>query len=106
MGSRMPAISTIVPFPVSTPEQTSSTFRKPLSSPSDAYLHVKSECLIALRRNHRDFVRLLIAGQIKLPMAADGFINRIRKTGLVKSIEISMKKDFIAGNAFRIKGGL
>ena len=53
-----------------------------------------------------DFVRFLVAGQIKLAMAANGFIDRVRKAGLVKRIEISVEKNFIAWRAFHIKGGL
>src|ERR1700688_2432724 len=53
-----------------------------------------------------DFVRPLITRQIKLAMAADGVIDRVLKPGLVKSIEISVEKDFIACSAFRIERGL
>ena len=53
-----------------------------------------------------DLVRLPVAGQVKLAMGADGFIDGVRKAGLVKRIEISVKKDFIAWSTFHIKGGL
>ena len=54
----------------------------------------------------RDLVRLSVPGQVKLAMGADGFVDRVRKACLVKSIEISVKKDFLARSAFYIKGGL
>ena len=53
-----------------------------------------------------NLVRLAVAGQVKGTMGADGFINRVCKACLVKSIEISVKKDFIAWSAFHIERGL
>ena len=53
-----------------------------------------------------DLVDLPVAGQVKLAMGADGFVDRVRKAGLVKRIEISVKKDFVAWSAFHIQGGL
>src|SRR3989442_7374129 len=48
----------------------------------------------------RDLVRLSVPGQVKLAMGANGFVDRVRKACLVKSIEISVKKDFLARSAF------
>ena len=53
-----------------------------------------------------NLVHLLVAGQVKRSMGADGFIDRVGKACLVKRIEIRVEQDFLAGSAFHIQGGL
>src|SRR4029453_18446283 len=53
-----------------------------------------------------DLVHLPVAGQVKLAMGADGCIDRVRKAGLVKSVEIRVEKDVLPWSAFHIKAGL
>src|SRR6266568_9108556 len=53
-----------------------------------------------------DLVHLPVAGQVKLAMGADSCINRVRKAGLVKRIEIRVEQDLLAWSACHIQGRL
>ena len=88
-------------------EQTASTFGRAPFGHHQMRVPVRHQDAQPLpQKIIRDFVLLLIAGQIKLAMRADGLIDRVRKARFIEGIEICVEKDLLAWGAFHIQGGV